>query len=139
MRFLGIDLGEKRIGLAVSDFDGKVAMPLRTLQRRSDAQAVTELKAIVLAEEIGAVVIGEPRRLDGARSEAARRAAAFAAKLQAAIGLPCRLVDEALTSVAAAERLREAGVDPRRRPERLDAVAAQILLQDALDSPEGTR
>jgi putative Holliday junction resolvase len=139
VRFLGIDLGEKRIGLAVSDADGKVAMPLRTLRRRSDAQAVTELKAIVLAEEIGALVIGEPRRLDGARSEAAGRAAAFAAKLQAATGLPCRLVDEALTSVAAAERLREAGVDPRRRPERLDAVAAQILLQDALDSPEGTR
>lgn len=139
MRFLGIDLGERRIGLAVSDADGKVAMPLRTLQRRSDAQAVTELKAIILAEEIEALVIGEPRRLDGGQSQASLRATAFADKLRSATGLPCRMVDEALTSVAASERLREAGVDPRRRRERLDAIAAQILLQDALDSPEGTR
>jgi putative Holliday junction resolvase len=78
-------------------------------------------------------VVGEPRKLDGSRGPAAERARRFGERLAGLTGLPLELVDEALTSVEAAERLRAAGVDPRRHPERLDATAAQILLQEALD------
>ena len=133
MRILGIDFGERRIGVAISDARGTLATPLATLSRKDDASAVRELVALARSENIEALVVGEPRRLDGSRGEAAERAAGFARKLAAAAGLPCELIDEALTSVEAEERLRAAGVDPRRHPERIDAVAAQIILQEALD------
>ena len=133
MRVLGIDFGEKRIGLAISDADGRLATPLATIPRRSDTQAVADIARIVEQEEVGALVVGEPRGLDGRLNSATSRTTAFAAKLALATGLPCETVGEALTSVAAAERLREAGVPPRRQRELIDAVAAQILLQEALD------
>jgi len=83
-------------------------------------------------EGVTGLVVGEPRRLDGTVGDAARRARALAQRLSAATGLACRLVDESLTSRAAEERLREAGIDPRRHRERVDQVAAQILLEEAL-------
>jgi putative Holliday junction resolvase len=131
MRSLGIDFGEKRIGLAISE--GALAVPLATLRRRDDGSAIAEIAGIARREGVGRLVVGEPRKLDGTRGPAAGRARRFAEKLAASTGLPLELVDEALTSVEAAERLRAAGIDPRRHPEKLDAVAAQILLQEALD------
>lgn len=139
VRYLGIDFGERRIGLAISDSAGRVATPLVTLERRSDEQAIEAIRVIAAEEAVEALVIGEPRRLDGTAGDAAARAGAFAGKLAAATGLPCELVNEALTSVEAAARLREAGLDPRRHRERLDAVAAQILLQERLDERESGR
>ena len=133
MRYLGIDFGERRIGLAISDADGRLATPLGTIARRSDEQAVAEIARISRREEIGALVLGEPRHLDGRRGEAAQRVASFGEKLAASTGLTCSRLDEALTSNDAAGRLREAGVPARRRRELLDAVAAQILLQEFLD------
>ena len=132
-RTLGIDFGERRIGLAISDQDGRVAVPLGTLRRTSDRAAIAELLAIAEREGVGALVVGEPVNLDGSRGPAAERARSFAARLARRSGLPWSLVNESLTTVEAAERLRAAGVDPRREPERLDALAAQILLQEALD------
>ena len=139
VRYLGVDFGERRIGLAISDPAGRVALPLRTLERRSDEQAVEDIRAIAAEESIEALVVGEPRRLDGTAGAAAARAGAFAVKLQAATGLPCELVDEALTSRDAESRMRDAGLDPRRHRDRLDALAAQILLQERLDSQDGSR
>jgi putative Holliday junction resolvase len=130
-RFLGIDFGEKRIGLAISE--GTLAVPLLTLRRRDDRSALEEIAAIARREAVGRLVVGEPLGLDGTRGPAARRARRFAERLAALTGLPLELVNESLTSVEAAERLRAAGIDPRRHPEKLDAVAAQILLQEALD------
>ncbi len=132
-RALGIDFGEKRIGLALSDPSGRLAVPLETLERKDDRTALAELRRLIEEERVELVVIGEPRNLDGSRGPAAERAASFAAKLAAATGLPCELVDESLTSVEAEERLRAAGGDPRRTPSRVDAIAAQILLQEVLD------
>jgi putative Holliday junction resolvase len=129
-RLLAVDFGEKRIGLAISQ--GSLALPLLTLHRSDDAAAVAAIAAIARDEGVGALVVGEPRRLDGSAGDAAERVRAFARKLQATSGLPCTLVDEALTSRAAEERLREAGVDPRRHPERIDQVAAQLLLEEVL-------
>jgi len=133
MRILGIDFGERRIGVAISDASGTLSTPLVTLQRKDDPSAIRELCEIMRREQIEELVVGEPRRLDGSRGDAAERAAGFARKLSSAAGLPCRMIDEALTSVEATERLREAGVDVKRHPERIDAVAAQIILQEALD------
>ena len=131
MRALGIDFGEKRIGLAISE--GGLAVPLRTLARRDDRSAMRQIAESAASEGVERLVVGEPRNLDGTRGPAALRARRFAERLAALTALPLELVDEALTSVEAAARLRAAGVDPRRHPERLDAVAAQILLQEALD------
>jgi len=133
VRILGIDFGARRIGIAISDEDGRVAVPHSTLERRSDAAAARAIAELARREGVGALVVGEPVNLDGTRGPAAERARAFAARLAAASALPCDLVNESLTTVEAAQRLREAGVDPRRDPGRLDAVAAQILLQEALD------
>jgi putative Holliday junction resolvase len=131
VRALGIDFGEKRIGLAVSE--GTLAVPLTTLRRKDDRSALEEIAGIARREGIERLVVGEPRGLDGTRGTAAVRARRFGERLAARTGLPLEMVDEALTSVEAAERLRAAGIDPRRHPEKLDAVAAQILLQEALD------
>ena len=133
MRTLGIDFGEKRVGLAISDPEGRVAVPLETVGRTSDAAVVAAIAELARREGVERLVVGEPVGLDGVRGAAAERARRFAAKLGAATGLPCEMVDEALTSVEAEARLRAAGVDPRRQPGRVDAVAAQILLQEALD------
>ncbi len=133
MRTLGIDFGERRIGLALSDPDGRVAVPFETLNRVSDRQAIECILEIVGREGVERLVVGEPLNLDGTSGPAAERARRFSRKLAADSGLPCEIVDESLTSVEAERRLRAAGTDPRRNPERVDALAAQILLQQVLD------
>lgn len=138
VRSLGIDFGTKRIGLALSDPEGRVAVPLLTVMRRDDRSASREIAAIVRREGVERLVLGEPVGLDGTRGEAAERARRFGERLAELTGLPLEMVNESLTSVEAAERLRAAGVDPRRNPGRLDAVAAQILLQEALDRQAGS-
>ena len=137
MRSLGIDFGTKRIGLAISDPEGRTAVPLTTLERRDNRSALREIAAIARREEVERLVVGEPVGLDGSRGEAAERARRFGERLAELTGLPVEMVNESLTSVEAAERLRAAGVDPRRNPGRLDAVAAQILLQEVLDRRSG--
>jgi len=131
MRYLGIDFGERRTGLAISDDTGRVATPLMTIQRTSDAQAISEIIAVIESEGVQRLVLGEPLRLDGSRGPAAERVSSFARKLGEATGLPITLVDEALTTHEAAARLAER---PSSRRDSLDAVAAQIILQEALDS-----
>lgn len=134
MRALGIDFGERRIGLALSDPEGRFALPHGMVERSSDRDAVAEIARLVAAEGIELLVLGEPRRpSDGRAGDAAARVRGFAAKLARATGLAVEWVDETLTSREAAERLRAAGAPRRARRERLDAVAAQILLQEALD------
>jgi putative Holliday junction resolvase len=133
MRSLGIDFGEKRIGLAISDPEGRLAVPLGTIERTDDRSAARRIAEIARREGVERLVLGEPVGLDGRRGTAAERVQRFGQKLAAAAGLPLEMIDESLTSVEAAERLRQAGVDPRREPGRVDAVAAQILLQEALD------
>jgi putative Holliday junction resolvase len=134
MRTLGIDFGERRIGLALSDEEGRFALPSRVVERTSDAAAIAEIATLAAAEGVAALVVGEPRRpADGAATAAGRRARSFGEKLAAATGLPVEWIDESLTSREAEARLRDAGARPRTRRERRDALAAQILLQEALD------
>ena len=132
-RILGIDFGERRIGLAISDPDGQLAVPLTTVRRSSDTQAIRQITDIARREGVARLVIGEPLNLDGSRGPASARASSFARKLTGESGLPVEMTDERLTSVEAEERLREAGIDPRRHPEKVDSTAAQILLQQYLN------
>lgn len=133
MRTLGIDFGEKRIGLALSDPEGRFALPWKTIARSSDRQAIAELAELAAAEQVEALAIGEPRRpADGAATSAAQRVRAFGERLAVATGLPVEWVDETLTSAEADARLAEAGVPRARRAGRRDAVAAQIVLEEAL-------
>jgi len=134
MRTLGIDFGERRIGLAISDPEGRFALPWRTLERTRDDDALATLVALIDEEQIESLAIGEPRRpADGATTAAARRVRRFGDRLSAASGLAVEWIDETLTSREADARLREAGVPPAKRAARRDALAAQILLQEALD------
>lgn len=133
MRLLGIDFGERRIGLAISDDQARLATPLTTLERRDDRSAVRQIVELARREGVEGLVVGDPVGLDGRRGPAALRVDGFARRLEAASGLPCTRVAETLTSREAERRLAAAGVPRRRWPERVDQVAAQILLQEALD------
>jgi putative Holliday junction resolvase len=133
LRALGIDFGERRIGLAISDPAGRLAVPLAPRERRSDRVAIAQIAEIAAREGVLRLVVGEPVSVDGSRGEAVERVRRFGDKLALRTGLPLTFIGEALTTVEAHARLREAGVDPRREPGRLDALAAQILLQEALD------
>ncbi|MCH9651113.1 MAG: Holliday junction resolvase RuvX [Deltaproteobacteria bacterium] len=132
MCVLGIDFGEKRVGLALSDPKARYAIPLTTLERRNDRSVAREICRLAAERGVVRLVLGEPLGLDGNRGEAAQRVRRFGNRLEKTSGLPLQYVDEALTSVEAEAQLREMGVDPRKNPGRVDSLAAQILLQEAL-------
>ena len=133
MRLLGIDFGERRIGLAISDEAARLAVPLTTIERSDDGSAIRQIVELARRESVAGLVIGDPVGLDGSRGPAADRVDRFARRLAEASGLPCERIPETLTSREAERRLAAAGVARRRWPERVDQVAAQILLQEALD------
>lgn len=144
MRVLGIDYGRKRIGLALSDATGLIARPWKTIARQGDATQVAslvvrEIQALAVdGEEIGAVVLGWPRRLSGEAGEQAGAVEAIAARLRRQLAVPVALQDERLTSHEAERRLSAREKDWRKRKIALDAEAAAIILQDYLDSvPRG--
>jgi putative Holliday junction resolvase len=138
-RLLGIDYGTKRIGIALSDPEGRLAVPWGAVRHRDDRSAVRQIAALAEREGVSGFVVGEPRRLDGTRGEMAERVGRFVERLARTTGLPVETIDESLTSVEAERRLRDSGVDPASAPERIDALAAQILLQEALDRRAGRR
>ena len=138
MRVLGIDVGERRIGLAISDPSRTLARPLTTLTVRGHeaaASRVAEEIARLSKEEDGllAIVVGLPTSLDGAPTEQTSRVAAFVEALRARTNLTIARQDERLTSREAESRLAIRERDWRRRKARLDAAAAAIILQDYLD------
>jgi putative Holliday junction resolvase len=140
MRIVGLDIGRRRIGVAVSDPTRTLARPVAVLRRpTSDDEAVALVaKAIArLATEedgIEAIVVGLPRRLDGSPTELTQPVHAFATALQARTTLPVALQDERLSSREAESRLAVREKDWRVRKQKLDAAAAAIILQDYLDA-----
>jgi putative Holliday junction resolvase len=132
MRFLAVDFGEKRIGMAVSDEAGEVVVPVGAVARKSDAQAVAEVAAAARERGVSGVIVGHPHRAAGVETLLARRARNFARRLAEASGLPVDLHGEALTSRAADEALHAAGVSGTRRRKARDAEAAAALLRDYL-------
>jgi putative pre-16S rRNA nuclease len=139
MRFLGVDFGRRRIGLALSDDSATLARPWRTVDAAPTPAASAAALAPVIAalsaddQAVGAVVVGLPRRLNGDDTDQTAPTRSFASALAAATGLPVHLQDERLTSVEAEARLAERERDWRRRKAKLDAAAAAIILQDYLD------
>lgn len=133
-RYLGLDLGEKRIGVALSDPLGMMAFPHSVLLRQGEAEAIAAIARLVEKEGVGRVVVGLPRSLNGSIGPAAQGTQAFAQALSQAIPVPVETYDERFTTVAAEARLREAGVGPRKRKQHRDALAAALLLQSYLDS-----
>ena len=139
MRVVGLDVGERRIGVAVSDATRTLARPVTVLQiARLDAAAVTraadEIGRIAAEDDpVGAIVVGLPRRLDGRPTTLTEAVQTFASALGARTKLPVAFQDERLTSVEAESRLAGRDKDWRSRKKRLDAAAAAIILQDHLD------
>lgn len=137
VRVVGLDLGSRRIGVALSA--GSLALPHTTIHRRGDRRA--EHRAIAaLVAEVGAdrVVVGLPLSLDGSMGPAARAAEAEAAELRALLDVPVETYDERLTTVTAHRDLRERGMRAERRRQVVDQVAASVLLQAWLDRHGGT-
>lgn len=130
---LGIDPGEKHIGIALSDLSRTVASPLKTLPRGRFADLVASLRELAVAENVGAVVVGLPRNMDGSEGPAAQSARALAVNLERELGLPVALWDERLSTAAVTRALLEADVSRKRRGEVVDKMAAAYILQGALD------
>lgn len=134
VRALGIDLGSKRIGVAVSDLSGTIGSALTTVHRsKSRRHDHAEIARITREEEAEVVVVGLPLSLDGSVGPAARAATNEAEQLATVVGVPVEMYDERFTTVTAERPMLEAGLDARQRRRIVDKVAAAVMLQAWLD------
>jgi putative holliday junction resolvase len=131
---LGLDLGDARIGVALSDSDGRVAVPVGTVHVGQPPGELKAIAAIAAERGVTMVVLGHPLNLDGSHGERADHAERFAEALGAVLSVPIELHDERLSTVAAERGLRRAGLDARRQRAVVDAAAAQVILQSWLDA-----
>jgi putative Holliday junction resolvase len=129
----GLDLGEKTIGVAVSDRYLSVATPLETIRRTKFTADASALLAIIQARDIGGVILGLPFNMDGSEGPRCQSTRAFARNLTRLTDLPIAYWDERLSTVAAERALLEADTSRKRRSEVIDHVAAGYILQGALD------
>jgi putative Holliday junction resolvase len=134
MRILALDHGTRRVGVAVSDELHLIAQPLEYIVPEPFADFLTRLKEILREKEIGLIVIGLPRNMDGSYGPAALKVQEFAAALKDAVTVPLQLWDERLTTTQAQKYLIQGGVRRDQRKEKVDKTAAAILLQSYLDS-----
>lgn len=134
-RIVGIDPGEARIGIAISDEMGSIAFPRETIPARGGrTDALRRVREAICDDEVSLAVVGLPLRLDGSEGEAARRARAFGEALGEALGVEVVFWDERLTTVAAERSLREMGRRGAKSRDVVDQSAATILLQGYLDA-----
>jgi len=132
-RILGVDYGEKRVGLALSDPLGLTAQPLQLLDRETDAQLAGNIQALVQKHEVERVIVGLPVGMSGEESSRAKRTRKFITLLRRRVPVPVEKWDERLSTAEADRTLREAQVRPSRRRGRRDVIAAQLILQGYLD------
>ncbi len=134
MRALGLDFGSKRIGVAISDSDGRVATPIDTVHRSGDRQREhREIAALVIEWEAEVVVAGLPLSLDGSHGPAAKGVLKEVAQLGATLRVPVETYDERLTTVTADRSLMEQNLGAAERRKVVDRVAAAVMLQAWLD------
>jgi putative holliday junction resolvase len=133
LRALGLDVGERRIGVAVSDPDGTVAVPVTVIERKSEAAALGEITALIRDHDIDRIIVGMPLSLDGSLGKQAQTVQAFAQSLKECTDVPVVDWDERLSTLHAERMMVEAGVKRGKRKRRLDSVAAAIILQGYLD------
>ncbi|RYD81882.1 MAG: Holliday junction resolvase RuvX [Verrucomicrobiaceae bacterium] len=134
-RVIGIDLGEARIGVAISDELGMLAHPVETIAVKEVADPVARIASIMERDKVTTVILGMPRNMDGSYGAAAEKTRVFADKLRERVpGCVVKLWDERLTSVAAQRALHDAGKNVKKSRSVIDQVAAQMILQGWLDS-----
>lgn len=134
MRILALDHGTRRIGIALSDATRTIAQPLEYLPAEPFASFLDQLKQLITRHEVDLLLIGLPRNMDGSYGPAAQKVEVFVAALKGALTIPIRLWDERLTSTQANRLLIAGGVRRGQRKEKVDQMAAAILLQSYLDS-----
>ena len=134
MRVLGLDVGERRIGIALSDSLGLTAQRLTVLARRSVAADVEALRALVAQHQVETIVVGLPLTLRGEQGSQADKVVSFVAALRREVVVPVQLVDERFTTVQGERALLATGTSRRRRKQVIDQVAAQLILQHFLDA-----
>jgi len=145
VRALGIDYGNRRIGLALSDATGLLARPWKTIRREGNpGQVAAALGAEIAAlsaehDGLGAIVLGLPRRLNGEEHEQTRAVRVVAAEIRKVTSVPLHLQDERLSSHEADQQLARREKDWRKRKAALDAAAAAVILQDYLDHQHSLR
>jgi len=131
MRILGLDIGDKRIGIAISDEMGWTAQGLKTISR--DKDEISEIKEIIEGYEVKEVIIGLPKNMDGSIGPQGEKVIAFVERLKANISLPILLWDERLSTVSAEKTLLKADLSRRKRKALRDRLSAQFILQGYLD------
>ena len=134
MRILALDPGTKRIGVAISDETKTIAQPLEWIPAEPFADFLNRLKQLLVEKEIDLVLIGLPRNMDGSFGPAAQKAEAFAAAVRAGITVPIKMRDERLTSLQANKILIQGKVRRDKRKDKVDKMAAALLLQSYLDA-----
>ena len=132
-RILGLDVGDKRIGVAVSDAFGWTAQAVKVINRDSLEKDVAELQKIIETYAVEEIVVGLPKNMDGSMGERAIRTTLYSEQLNEALQLPIVLWDERLSTVAATRTLLEADLSRRKRKQVIDKLAAVIILQGYLD------
>ncbi len=132
-RLLGLDVGAKTIGIALSDLGRIIATPTTTIRRTKFRADVAQLKALVEEHEIAALIIGMPYNMDGTEGPRCQSVRQFAANVLEVIDIPAALWDERLSTVTAERARLEADMSRKRRAEVIDKMAAAVILQSALD------
>ena len=138
-RILGLDVGARRIGLAISDPLGLTAQGLTTLHRRNRRFDRSELGKVIRAHRVSEIVVGNPLRMSGEAGAQAEKMSAFAAQIEQEFSLPVYLWDERLTTAEAHRLLDETGIRDARRKAVIDKMAAVLILQSFLDARAATR
>lgn len=133
MRLLGLDVGDKRVGIALSDETATLATGLDTLERVGPKKDLKAIAALVREHEVSDVVVGLPRKLDGTLGEQAQKVLQFMDELRDVVKVPVVSWDERFTSSMATQALIEGGVSRRARKGVVDKVAATLILQSYLD------
>ncbi len=137
-RLIGLDLGTKTIGLALSDLGRRIASPMETIRRRKFTLDVAELLALCAKHEVAAMVVGLPLNMDGSEGPRAQATRAFVRTLAPLTSLPITLWDERLSTTAVTRTLIEADTSRAKRAEVVDKMAASFILQGALDRMQAT-
>ncbi|MGQ3684676.1 MAG: Holliday junction resolvase RuvX [Candidatus Loosdrechtia sp.] len=133
MRILGIDYGEKRIGLALSDPLGITAQGLTTIERTHIEKDLQKISDIIHEKGVEEIVIGLPKRMDNTLGDKAHEVIAFTELLQKRISIPVKMADERLSTVKANRAMLEGDLSRKKRKVRIDMIAAQLILQSYLD------
>ena len=137
MRVMALDLGDKTIGVAVSDALLLTAQGRSTIRRKNLQQDIEVLRRLAEENEVHQIVVGQPLHMDGKESRQSQKVRLFAGQLEKQLNIPIVFWDERLTSFAAEQHLEEMGLNWRKRREHVDKIAAMIILQNYLDSRSG--